>query len=415
MHLMSDTGAANDDPAAFHERLDAVEEKLDDAETEADLDDIEATLDVVEDDLDEAELPTPPEPDDEDEETPPDPREKIEERVGDLRDGIESQRGPYSSEVTDAIDQAISTIDTTEWAAEGHEELQEVIDTFANAVTAGIEPDVATTTDSTIDAMSDVLADAKDQVEAAELHPDVDTPVIESLLDATTALTDGINAATAFGDLPVREQLNRKGFFDSLGHYKDFPVEWSALKAHEEERNVDMILLAFDLLDSNFLEEHCIDALRRLGDPAALDAMMALAQRRDKDAIEVLGKIGASDPVETLVEYATTESDPHLQRVSLKALGEIGDANATETVAQQLVAGDPEVRSMAARALGMIGDPRAIDPLADALETDEAEPVRGSAAWALVQIGTQEALDMVLEYREDTSFLVEQEAAKVTA
>ena len=61
----------------------------------------------------------------------------------------------------------------------------------------------------------------------------------------------------------------------------------------------------------------------------------------------------------------------------------------------------------------MIGDTRAIDPLADVLgDEDENPPVRASAAWALYQIGTKEALEAAAEYVDDASFIVEQEATK---
>lgn len=409
---MSDSDAPDDLPAAFDERLDTIADALAEAETEADLDAIEADLDGIEDEIDEAELPEPPEPDDEDEEEPPDPREELENRVDELRGDLEDQRGPYASEVVDEIGSAAGTIRTTEWADEGREELVPVVDSFLETVEEIVGIELPSASEPEPETLADYLEEAAEAVEEAGLHPDDDTPAIESLLDAAADLSSGVDAATAFSDLEVREQLNRRGFFDVLGHYKDFPPEWSAIKVHEQERNVEMILLAFDLLDSNFMEEHCVDALRRLGDPAALEPMLALAKRRDKDAITVLGKIGDPEPVDMLLDYADTESDPLLQQVSLKALGEIGDADATDGVAQGLVAEDDRVRSMAARALGMIGDTRAIDPLADVLAEDEVEHVRGSAAWALVEIGTAAALERVAEYREDASYLVETEARK---
>ena len=411
---MSDSDAPGDLPAAFDDRLDDIAAALEGAETEADLDKIEADLETIETDLEEAELPAPPEPDDEEDEEPPDPRDELEDRLDDLRDRLEDQRGPYADDVVNDISSVTTTIRTTEWAEEGHTELEAVIVTFLGEVEDILDVSIDPASESTPDARAESLERAADAVEAAGLHPDDATPTIEALIDATSALEDGVDDATAFGDLPVREQLNRRGFFEILGHYKDFPPEWSALKAHEQERNVEMILLAFDLLDSNFMEEHCVAALRRLGDPAALDPMMALAKRRDKDAISVLGKIGDSEPVEMLLDYVDTPKDPHLQQVSLKALGEIGDPDATEAIAQQLDADDDRVRSMAARALGMIGDTRAIEPLADILASDVPEPVRGSAAWALIEIGTADALDVLSEYREDSSYLVEAEVRKAT-
>lgn len=411
---MSDADS-EDDPAAFHERLDELASALEIAETEAELDDVEADLDAFEADLADATLPDPPEPEDDEEEAPPDPREELEDRLGELRDDLEAQRGPYAHEATALLEDATGTIESTEWAEEGREELVTAIESVQSAIgdilELAIEHPVDASTESQVEAL-DALAN---KITEGALHPDDDTPTIAALIEAAEDLTADVEAATAFGDLPVREQLNRRGFFDILGHYKDFPPEWSAIKAHEEDGNAEMILLAFDLLDSNYMEEHCIDALRRLGDPAALDEMMGLARRRNTAAIEVLGKIGDPEPVDMLLEYVDADSDRTLQQTTLTALGEIGDPETTDPIAQLLAAESPAARSAAARALGMIGDPRAIEPLADVLAEDEAENVRGSAAWALVQIGTEPALDIVRDYQDDESYLVEAEAAKATA
>ena len=414
----SEDGGEEVDPATFHDRLDAVAADLDAAETEADLDTIEDTLDALAAEIEEAVFPEP-EPveadEDEEPEEPPDPQEELDDRLDELRDELEDQRGPYADEVISDIEQGKRTIETTEWAEEADAELVTVVDTFLEDVATHVDARFDRPPAAEIEALADSLDSAIEAIEAAELHPDTDTPTIEALLDVTASLTDGIDEATAFDDLPVREQLHRRGFFDVLGHYKDFPPEWSAIKAHEEAGNVEMILLAFDKLDSNYLEDHCISALRRIGDERALEPMMNLARRRNKEAIGVLGKIASDEPIDMLLDYVDTDSDPHLQRVTMKTLGEIGGPEAAEPVAQQLVAEDPEVRSAAARALGMIGDPRAIEPLAEVLDADEAQTVRGSAAWALVEIGTQEALEVVGAYAEDPSFLVESEAKKAHA
>ncbi len=404
--------ASEDDPAAFEERLDEIADALAAAETEADLDEVEASIKDVEADLAEATFPEPEPPEDEEEEEPPDPREELEDRLDDLRDDLEDQRGPYAEDIVGEITTASGTISRTEWAEEGLDELVPVVERFVEAVESALDTDLDGTVTADDDALADVLGIVSDAVEDSGLDADEDAETIAALLDATTELNDGVEAATAFDDLPVREQLHRHGFFDVLGHYKDFPPEWSAIKAHEEAGDVEMILLAFDLLDSNFLEDHCVDALRRIADERALDDMAQLARRRDHGAIEVLGKIGSDEPVDMLLDYAETEGDPRLQQVAIKALGEIGSEKATETVAQQLGADDPEVRSGAARSLGMIGDPRAIEPLADVLDEDDAWAVRGSAAWALVQIGTEAALEIVTEHEADRSNLVEDAVTK---
>jgi HEAT repeat protein len=160
------------------------------------------------------------------------------------------------------------------------------------------------------------------------------------------------------------------------------------------------------------MERHCMETLIRMGDSEAFEEMHALAQRRDKRAIEALGKMGdgASGAVETLVEYVDADSDPGLQKVTLKALGEIGDDEAVQPIANKLVMDNDNVRPQVARALGLLGDARAVEPLADALSDDDSDAVRAAAAWALRQIGTEAALEAAAEHAGDRSFLVQSEA-----
>ena len=105
-------------------------------------------------------------------------------------------------------------------------------------------------------------------------------------------------------------------------------------------------------------------------------------------------------------------SDPGLQKVTLRALGEIGSEEATQAVADKLVMDNENVRPHVARTLGLIGDTRAVDPLADTLENDEDDNVRAAAAWALRQIGTEAALEAAADHVDDRSYLVQHEAER---
>ncbi|MFC6726681.1 HEAT repeat domain-containing protein, partial [Halobium palmae] len=216
----------------------------------------------------------------------------------------------------------------------------------------------------------DALDDSAQAVEDADLDADDDADTIAALLEATDELATGIDDAQAFDDLAVREQLAYEGFYDVLGHYKDYPVEWSALKEHEQRGNVGMVLLALDSLGSEFMEDHCMETLIRMGDPAAFDEMHQRAQKRNKPAIKALGKMGsgAEDAVETLMEYVDADKDPGLQKVTFRALGEIGDDRATQPLADKLEMDNEIVRPHAARALGLLGDTRAVKPLTEMLE-----------------------------------------------
>ena len=389
-------------------RLDETAEALDGAETEADLDDVEADLDDIEADLERADLPEPDEDDDEAE----DPREELESRLADQRDDLADQRGPYASDVIDDVESARATIADTRWTESGEAELPGVVDEFFDAVNEALDTDLDRAGDDDPESVADALDTAVAAVEDADLGADEDAETIAALLEATDALEAGVDEAEEWDDLETHEQLQAQGFYDVLGHYKDFPPELSALKEHEQRGNVEMVLLALDSLQSEFMEEHCLDALTRMNDDGAFEAMHERAQKRDKPAIRALGKMAAEDAVETLVEYVDADSDPTLQKVTFKALGEIGHEDAVQPLANKLAMDNDEVRPYAARALGLVGDARAVDPLADAAADDDSDNVRAAALWALRQIGTEAALEAAAEFDDDRAFIVQTEAEK---
>jgi len=391
------------DAEALETALDAVDAAVELAETEANLDALDAALDDAEAALEAAELP---EPEDEDAE---DPREALEGALADTREAVGAARGPYASDVVEAVEGVADDVADTRWTERGEGELVEPVEAFVTTAGDLLDADLGVD-DAAPEGLAEALRAAGAAVDDADLDADDDRETIAALVEAADALADGVDAAQAWDDLTTREKLDAEGFYDVLDHRKDYPPEWSALKVWEQQGNAEMVLLALDLLGSDFMEQHCLEALRRLGDEAAVEPMLERAGRRDKDAIEILGKIGSDEAVDTIVEYVATESDPGLQRTTLKALGEIGSEAATQAVADQLVAENPLVRSAAARALGCIGDPRAVEPLAEVLADDDAIPVRGAAAWALVQVGTAEALEAVAAYTDDRVTLVVDEA-----
>ncbi|WP_435179108.1 HEAT repeat domain-containing protein [Halorussus sp. AFM4] len=386
--------------------LDAAEEDLEAAETEADLDAVEAELDDIEADLERADLPEP----DEDDEDAEDPRERFEDRLADLRSDLEEARGPYAEDVVEDVTAAGTTVEDTEWTDTGREELADVVDEFLVAVEEILGTDVDATVSPAVEDLVDALEEAAVVVGEAGLDPDDDAETIAELVEAAADLEAGVEDAEEWDDLETREKLQAQGFYEALEHRKDYPPEWHALKVWEKRGRADMILLGLENFQSNFMEEHCLEALERMGHPDALDAMVERAGRRDEAAIRILGKIGSEEGLDAVLDYV--DSDPGLAKPALKAAGEIGSEEATQPVADRLAADDASVRSQAARALGLIGDTRAIDPLADVLADDEADEVRASAAWALNQIGTERALEAVRPYADDRAYLVQVEAEK---
>ena len=396
-------------PEALDERLDEVEAELDEAETEADLDEVENDLDEVEEEIEAAELPEP----DEDEEDADDPREELESRVTELRDALEEQRGPYAEDAVEEIEGAKSTLTGTRWTEQGEHEIVEVVQAFLDTVGETLDEEFTAANDGP-EGLAAALDDVIETIESRELDPDDDAETVAELIEAADELTTGLDDAEEWDDLSVREKLTVEGFYDVLTpkNRKDFPPEWNAIKIYEAQGDPEPILRGLDMFGSEFMEEHCIESLKRMGAPEAYDVMEERAQKRNKPPIEVLGKIGDERALDTLHEYIEGESDPALQKVTIKAIGEIGSTDSTQPVADRLVAENETVRSNAARALGLIGDTRAISPLADVLSDDDSNSVRASAAWALNQIGTEKALDAAREHANDRSFLVQSEAEK---
>jgi HEAT repeat protein len=396
---------------AFESRLNDAEATLEDAETETDLDAVEIDLDEIESDLDSAEFPIP-EIEDEDEE-PADPAEPLESRLDDLRDGVDDQRGPYGEDVEDGATSAASVIRDTRWTRDGEPAVHEGGSTFLETAEAELDTEFDGCEEDT-----DVLAEAIESVgeTAADgrLDADEDADTIAALLDAVEELDAALEDAEEWTDLEIAEQFRREGFYDRLTteNRKDFPPELGVVRIAEKENDPERILAAMAALDSDFMQENCIDALRRLGPEEAFEPVDALAQRREVGAIEVLGKIGDDRAVETLADFVDSDNPP-LQKATLRALGEIGSEEASQPIANALADEEPAVRSVAARALGLIGDTRAIEPLSDRLDDDaEADEVRGSAAWALVQIGTERALEAAASHHDDRAYTVQVEAER---
>jgi hypothetical protein len=405
---MTDGDDETDLPAeTLDARLDAAAEALADAETEADLDAVGERLDGIAADLDTADLPAP----DGDDADDADPEAELDSRLSSLRDDVTAARGPYASDVTDAVEDAAETVADTRWTDTGERAVVAAVETFV----AGVNEALGTALTTDVAAVAEA-PDAFDAVGAAVadagLDPDDDADTIRTLLDTTDALAAGLDDAEEWDDLETHEKLQAQGYYDALGHYKDFPPEWAALKEWEQRGNVEMVLLALDSFQSEFMERHCLDALTRMNDEAAFDAMHQRAGKRDKPSIRAIGKMGADDAVETLLEYVDADSDPGLQKVTFKALGEIGSEAATGPLANKLDAENEQIRPYAARALGLIGDTRAIDPLADALAAADTDETRAAAAWALRQIGTERALAAAAAYADDRAYLVQHEASR---
>lgn len=389
-------------------RLDDAADALEAAETEAALDTVEEQLDAIATDLEAADLP---EPEDEDEASP---TEELQERLDDLRADLEEQRGPYASDVVDVVGEQQSTITDTEWTDQGVGELADAVSDFLASVGDILDADFETPEADT-ESLADALDAAASAVDDAGLDADEDAETIASLVEAADALSVGVEGSQSWDDLSVREKLQAQGFYEPIegSKAKDYPPEWSALKVWTKRDDAEMVLLALEKLgDSQQMERLCLDALKKMGNEEALDALTQRAARRDIPAIEAIGAIGSEDGIEAIIDYTESDSNPALQKAAIHSLGQIGSEETTQAVADQLAAENDGVRSQAARSLGLIGDTRAVHPLSDLLADDEDDSVRTSAAWALRQIGTEAALEAAAAHADDRSFIVQEEAKK---
>ena len=376
---------------------------VEDAETDAELDAIAARV---------ADHREALEATDEEEEDAAELLTTIEE----VEAAIADARGPQPAALVEALSDLAATTAETRWTERGAPAVVAAV-TAATAAVHEAVPDAPTGAPESVTAATETLTETADAIETAGLDVDADRETLTAIAETVATLEEALEAAEAWADLQKHEQLMAEGFYDVLGHYKDFPPELSAVRAWEQRGRVDMILLAKETLQSEFMQDHCMAALTRLGDPAALDALDAQLQRRDKAAIAAIGRMGPAGAavLETLLEYADTDSDPLLQKVTFEALGQIGDAGATQVLANKLVHGPAAVRPAAARALGLIGDPRAVAPLGAVL-ADAADPaVRGAAAAALRDIATEGALQTLAAHTDDPAPVVAQHAAAAAA
>ena len=126
-----------------------------------------------------------------------------------------------------------------------------------------------------------------------------------------------------------------------------------------------------------------------------------LSSRRPDDLLVrrylvlVLGRLGDPAAVPALLQAAKAE-DPDTRLYAVWALGKIGGSQGFETVLESSQSEDAGARKMAAYVLGALGDPRAI-PRLRVLAEDRVADVRWNAAIALGTLGDRSALPKLRE------------------
>lgn len=154
-----------------------------------------------------------------------------------------------------------------------------------------------------------------------------------------------------------------------------------------------------------------IDALAELGDPRAVEVLIAAYDDPwvyvKERAVRALGRMGDRRAVPVLLNALGDGIWEEGRWFAAQGLGELSDPRAVEPLIEALTdegscvpEGVPweegrdvveplTIREQAARALGKLGDPRAIEPLR-ALLRDEDERVRDAVRQALERLGQRE-------------------------
>ncbi|MEW6272144.1 MAG: HEAT repeat domain-containing protein [Thermodesulfobacteriota bacterium] len=123
-----------------------------------------------------------------------------------------------------------------------------------------------------------------------------------------------------------------------------------------------------------------------------LEAVKALATSQDKEAIE------------HLIE-ATADLDPRVKIKAIDALGTLRAADATPVLVQMLYMreSEPWLKQRVLVALGKIGDTRAARPIVDFLARDTDVATRGTAIFALGEIGDPSSVPQLKTIGETSS------------
>jgi HEAT repeat protein len=98
--------------------------------------------------------------------------------------------------------------------------------------------------------------------------------------------------------------------------------------------------------------------------------------------------------------------DPDHRALAAKYVGELGVAEAANSLLRLLVANDPQVRAAAATALGQLGSEDALPRLREVALHDEEAFVRSWAIGALGKIGDPEDVALLVPLLEDSSWRV---------
>jgi HEAT repeat protein len=183
-----------------------------------------------------------------------------------------------------------------------------------------------------------------------------------------------------------------------------------------------------DLLDTREMTSAVADALGEIGDPRAVDPLLAALAACDENnqqgIIYALGKLKDRRALEPLMERLRTSNAEYSisSRPLITTLGELGDPRAVETLLQVLPKLDADSLPYLAYSLGQLRDRRAMPALLTLLRTPSpshlpafepyCEDLRAQAARALGEIGDPQAVPGLIAALDAGSMLSRQCAAE---
>ncbi|MBI3786037.1 MAG: HEAT repeat domain-containing protein [Deltaproteobacteria bacterium] len=122
------------------------------------------------------------------------------------------------------------------------------------------------------------------------------------------------------------------------------------------------------------------------------------------EGVKLLGATHDPKVVEYLIQ-ALGDSDVRVRAKSVEELGEMRAVDSTQVLIQHLFlrTTEPQMKQLILASLGKIGDPRSAKPIMEFLQRDLDEATRGTAIYALGDIGSAEASPTLQQISQDDS------------
>ena len=193
-----------------------------------------------------------------------------------------------------------------------------------------------------------------------------------------------------------------------------FGFSKSDVEKMEAKRNVDGLIKALSYKNDEKVRECAANALGRIGDARAVDALFKALKDLNPDvrgsSVDALESIGSDLSVSKLI-FALGDFDTFVRYRSALSLGRIGGERAVEALTAALKDSEVDVRNAAVKGLGRIGGPRAVLALTLAQQDHHAK-IKLAVAEALGNIGNTKIADMLILALRDRNWNVRFQAAE---